>query len=351
MTETSFQFPSPAHYENEILEKEILNHLDDLTKPRGSLGRLEECALHYLLCRGSSTASIKNIRLFTCAGDHGVTNRNITPFPREVTIQMVQNMLSGGAAMSVMCKNAGYRYSVVDMGVDGNIPDHPLLLRKKIDRGTADFSTGAAMSAEQCKAALKTGISLATESAADLIGIGEMGIGNSASAAALYALLFNLEGKTTVGSGTGAAGALLAHKKKIVSDAVNMHRIKWDTTPFDALRRVGGFEIAALTGMIIGAASVRIPVVVDGFICGAAALTALSMHKDIKNFLFFSHTSAEKFHKQFLERFAIRPLLDLDMRLGEGTGSVLAMQIIEQALHCYHEMATFSSASVSGKID
>jgi nicotinate-nucleotide--dimethylbenzimidazole phosphoribosyltransferase len=235
--------------------------------------------------------------------------------------------------------------------VSADFPDSIQLLKHKIAYGTKDFSCGNAMTAQECTKALQTGCDLATSSGADLLGLGEMGIGNSASAAALYALLLDLEGDVTTGAGTGAQGPLLAKKKRIIKKAVRFHRERWDSTAFNALCRCGGFEIAAMTGAMLGAASQRVPVVVDGFICGAAALCALRFNPAISDYLFFAHVSAERFHRSFLKKEGIVPLLDLKMRLGEGTGSVLGMQIIIQALNCYFEMATFASASVSREIE
>lgn len=347
MSQPSFQSPRIAPCTDTSLEARIQAHLDDLTKPKGSLGRLEECARRYLLCRGSADAQIRTMQLYTFAADHGITAQNITPYPSEVTGQMVMNMLGGGAAVSVMSRNAGIGYSVVDMGVLPDLPDHNAFVKRKVAPGTADFSVQPAMSADECAQALRAGISIAHTSHADLIGAGEMGIGNSASAAALYALMLSLDGAETTGAGTGSAGDLLARKKQVIHDAVEFHRAQWDGTPVDALRRCGGFEIAGITGLMLGAASRRIPVAVDGFICGVAALIALRIEPLVKEYLFFSHISNEQFHRAFLNREGIVPLLDLGMRLGEGTGAVLAMQIIKQSLCCYHEMATFSSASVS----
>jgi nicotinate-nucleotide--dimethylbenzimidazole phosphoribosyltransferase len=346
-----FQIPAIVACDNKKLEGKIQFHLDDLTKPKGSLGRLEDIAMQYLLCRGSETARIRKPQLFIVAGDHGITEQKITPFPQEVTMQMIANMLQGGAAVSVMSKNAGIWYSVIDAGVAAELPDHPQLIKQKIAPGTADFSCGAAMSHEQCEKALTKGIDLAVKSGTDILGIGEMGIGNTASASALYSLLLDIDTSETVGAGTGALGALLEHKKSIVGKAVRMHRAQWDNTPFDALRRCGGFEVATMTGLILGAASQHIPVVVDGFIAGASALVALYLVPTVRQYLFFSHISAEKFHRDFLRKEGLQPILDLGMRLGEGTGAVLAMQIIMQALNCYHEMATFNSASISNEIE
>lgn len=345
-----FTLPEIKPCANPALEKNIKAHLDDLTKPVGSLGRLESLTLQYLLARGTSRDRIRKPQLFTVAGDHGVTDRKITPFPKEVTMQMVMNMLHGGAAVSVLCKNAGIWYSVIDAGVAADFPDHPLLIKRKVAPGTADFASGAAMTADQCVQALTAGMTIATESGSDFFGVGEMGIGNSASASAIYALLLNLPATTTTGAGTGAHGPLLAHKTQTIADALALHRAEWDRSPFEALRRCGGFEVALMTGLMLGAASRRIPVVVDGFIAGAAALVAMRMAPEVTGYLFFSHVSAEQFHRSFCQSEGIVPVLDLGMRLGEGTGSVLAMQIIMQGLNCYHQMATFSSASVSTEI-
>jgi len=347
MSALKFVVPKIPDCDNPELKKSVREHLDDLTKPRGSLGRLEELALKYLLCRGSRDSGIEKASLYTFAGDHGITRQKITPFPSEVTAQMVLNMLNGGAAVSVMCRNASIAYSVVDAGVACDLPDHPLLIKRKIASGTDDFSVGPAMTVEQCRNALDAGVELGASSDADIIGSGEMGIANSASAAALYALLLDLDGNETTGAGTGAGGALLERKKEVVSGAVRFHRREWDSTPVDALRRCGGFEIAQLCGLMLGAASRRVPVVVDGFICSAAALAAMRMEPKVVDYLFFSHVSGENFHRSFFSKENIRPILDLDMRLGEGTGAVLAIQIIRQGLNCYHEMATFGSASVS----
>lgn len=329
------------------LTREIQDRLDDLTKPQGSLGRLEEFVMQYCLCRADAAANISKMSLFTFAGDHGITNEGVAPFPKDVTYQMVLNMCTGGAAVSVMCKNAGINYQVVDMGVDADFESHPLLIQSKVARGTTSFRNNHAMTSDQCSEAIKKGIELALKSNYDLAGIGEMGIGNSSPASALYSLLLDIDPELTVGAGTGATGKLLEKKRKVIRESVQFHRATWDKTPFDALQRLGGFEIAAMTGFCLGSAMKRVPVVVDGFIASSAALVALKLAPDVKDYLFFAHSSAEPFHKGFLSMFGIHPILCLDMRLGEGTGSVLAMQIISQAMNCYHQMATFSSAKVS----
>jgi nicotinate-nucleotide--dimethylbenzimidazole phosphoribosyltransferase len=332
---------------NDELQCKIIDYLNDLTKPQGSLGRLEEFALRYCLCRGSASAAIKKMKLFTFAGDHGVTEENITPFPSEVTPQMAVIMAKGKAAVSVMCCKAGIDYAVVDAGIKGEVPEMSGLIKRKVANGTRNFAKDAAMTSDECRKAIKVGFDLAIESGVDLLGIGEMGIGNSSSASALYSLLLDLPAEVTTGTGTGSIGAMLEKKKNVIESAMRMHSTEWDRTPFDALRRVGGLEIAAMAGMIFGGASHRIPVIVDGFIATAAALVAMRMEPAVRDYLFFAHASAESFHSGFLQMEGIRPILTLDMRLGEGTGSVLAMQIIAQAMECYGKMATFSSIKIA----
>jgi nicotinate-nucleotide--dimethylbenzimidazole phosphoribosyltransferase len=335
---------------NASLEKKIQEHLDDLTKPPGSLGRLEEFVKKYCLIRNNANAELKTMHMFTFAGDHGITAEKVAPYPKEVTQQMVLNMAHGGAAISVLCRNSGIQCSVVDMGVDAEFTDaNDSLIIRKVAKGTKNFLHEPAMSNDQCENALNAGYELAKAASADLIGVGEMGIGNTSSASAIYSLVLNIDPATTVGAGTGASGKLLDHKKKVISEAVAFHKKKWDRTGFDALRRVGGFEMAGIAGMIFGSAENRVPVVVDGFISCAAALVAMEMNPLVQEYLFFAHESSEKFHRDFLSTIDFRPVLNLDMRLGEGTGAALAMQIIRQAMNCYHEMATFSRAGVSNK--
>ncbi len=334
---------------NAELQEIIQGKLDDLTKPPGSLGRLEELVMQYCLCKRDADAQINKMKVFTFAGDHGITAEGVSPYPSEVTMQMVMNMASGGAAISVLCKNAGIEYAVVDIGVAGDLPKNQGILHKKIAPGTANFLTGKAMTAEQCGQALQAGYDIAVSESCDLFGTGEMGIGNTSSASALLSLLLDIPAEETVGAGTGASGDLLEHKKEIIGRALAFHKASWDGSGFDALCRFGGYELAGMAGLMLGGAEQGIPTVVDGFISSAAALAAMSICSEVKDYLIFSHASAEHFHKEFLKTLDIRPVMDLQMRLGEGTGAVLAMQIIEQSLNCYHQMATFSSAGVSGK--
>ena len=261
---------------NTDLQEEIQAHLDNLTKPPGSLGRLEDFVIQYCLCRGREDADVTKMKMFTFAGDHGVTEEGVSPFPKEVTQQMVMNMVHQGAAINVLCKNAGIETRVVDVGIDGDLEGISGLLSRKVKKGTNNFYRGPAMSEEDCRAAMAVGFQLAKEDDGDLYGIGEMGIGNTSSASSLYSLFLSMDPAVTVGAGTGAKGELLELKKKIVTQAVEKHRKEWDGSGFDGLRRLGGLEIAAMTGFIFGATSRRVPVVVDGFISSAAALSALS---------------------------------------------------------------------------
>ncbi len=335
---------------NPDLQEKIKNHLDDLTKPPGSLGLLEEIVVRYCLCRNNKGAEINDKQVYTFAGDHGITEEKITPFPQEVTTQMVLNMANGGAAVSVMCKKAGIEYSVVDIGVKSDFNFMDKLIKVKIGKGTKNFANEPAMSVTKCENAFIAGYNIGNECEADLVGAGEMGIGNTSSASALYSLILDKTPSETTGAGTGSIGDLYEKKRECIEKAVILHKKEWDGSAFDALRRVGGFEIAGITGLLFGCAIKRIPVVIDGFIASAAALIAIRMNPEIKDYLFFAHESNERFHKAFLENEGIRPILALDMRLGEGTGSVLAIQIIEQAMECYNTMATFSSAKVSNSI-
>jgi nicotinate-nucleotide--dimethylbenzimidazole phosphoribosyltransferase len=338
-----------------LLIEKIGAHLDNLTKPRGSLGRLEEVVMQYGLCRHSAQAPLVNAALYVFAADHGITEEGVSLYPSDVTYQMVLNMLSGGAAISVLCRNAGIDCKIVDIGVktdiSADISSQPgfinTLLQRKVRPGTHNFLKTAAMSPSECWTALKIGYELAAGSQADLLGIGEMGIGNTAAASALFSLLLQLDAIETVGCGTGLEEKQLKHKQTVIGEALKFHLQAWDGTPFEALRRVGGLEIAGMAGFIMGAINSHIPVVIDGFIASAAALVCIRMEPAVGDYLFFAHQSAEQFHCNLLARLNKRPLLDLGMRLGEGTGSALAMMLIRQALNCYHEMATFTQAGVS----
>jgi nicotinate-nucleotide--dimethylbenzimidazole phosphoribosyltransferase len=322
----------------------LQRRLDNLTKPPRSLGRLEELAREYGVMRGSVDLTVKKMAIFTFAADHGVSKAAVSAYPREVTAQMVFNFLGGGAAINVLCRHYGIENRVVDVGVDYDFPDLPGLLHKKVGRGTENFLEGPAMTEDQVSECIRTGIDL-TEGY-DLIGTGEMGIGNTTSSAAILSALTGRPPEEVTGRGTGVDDERLQYKIAVIRRALARHKPRPDD-PLDVLSKVGGFEIGAIAGLIIGAAARRIPVVVDGFISGAGALIATRFEPKCREYLFFSHVSRERGHRMLLEDLGARPLLDLDMCLGEGTGAALAMDLIRVAVRLYNEMATFESASVS----
>jgi nicotinate-nucleotide--dimethylbenzimidazole phosphoribosyltransferase len=322
----------------------LQKHLDNLTKPPGSLGRLEELARTFGLMRGSTDLVLQKRAIFTFAADHGVSRAGVSAYPREVTAQMVFNFLSGGAAINVLCRHYGIQNVVVDVGVDYDFPELPGLIRTKIARGTQNFHEAPAMTEEEAIRSIETGISLAGDY--DIVGTGEMGIGNTTSSTAILALLAGLPVEEAVGRGTGVDEEQLRHKTKIIREVLARRKPN-PKNGLDVLTKIGGFEIGAIAGLILGAASRRIPIVVDGFISGAGAMIATRLEPACRDYLFFSHLSRERGHKRMLEFFDARPILDLDMCLGEGTGAAVAMDVITAAVRIYNEMATFESASVS----
>lgn len=333
------------------LEPQVRGHLDNLTKPRGSLGQLEEIAVRYCLARGSARPDLGRKMIYTFAADHGVAAEGVSAFPAQVTVQMTRNMLAGGAAVNVLARHAGAEVRVVDIGVNDPLENAPGLIRRKIALGTANIAKGPAMTPEQCRGAIEVGVELATQAAAEgvtLIGTGEMGIGNTTPSTTLFAALLPCEVEAVTGLGTGIETERLAHKQAVIRRALEVNRGRL-CDPLGALAAVGGFEIAGICGLILGAAAHRIPVVVDGFISTAGALVAWKLCPAVRDYLFFSHVSAETGHRMFFDRMGVRPLLDLDMRLGEGTGAALGMSLIEAAVKVYREMATFDSAGVARK--
>jgi nicotinate-nucleotide--dimethylbenzimidazole phosphoribosyltransferase len=326
-------------------------HIDDLTKPQGSLGRLEEIALKFVLATGSLTPVLSKKKICCFAADHGVAAEGVSAFPAEVTPQMVYNMLSGGAAINVLTRHAGVDLNVVDMGVNHDFPDMAGLVKRKIRPGSANMAIGPAMSEEDTLQALLCGAGLAAEAhetGYHLLGTGEMGIANTTPATALYAVLLGVPVESITGRGTGIDDERLSHKIAVIKRALDINASRC-TTPLGTLAALGGYEIAAITGFILGASALRIPVVVDGFISSAGAVAALKLCPAVDDYLFFSHLSNEQGHRAVMQKLGARPILDLDLRLGEGTGAAIAMQLIEGALKIYNEMATFSAARVSSK--
>ena len=321
-----------------------------LTKPPGSLGRLEELSLQVAGILGTERPVIRAKAVVVAAGDHGVVAQGVTGYPREVTAQMVLNFLAGGAAINALAGSAGVRLVIVDAGVATPLPSHPDLRVLDVGRGTADMARGPAMSREQAEACVRAGIELAHEVAdagADLIGTGDMGIGNTTASSAITATLTGSNPRETTGRGTGRNDEELAHKVAVVERALAVNGPD-PGDGLDVLARVGGFEIGVLAGVMLGGALARRVVVLDGFVSGAAALVAQSLCPAVADYLVASHLSAEQGHGIALSHLGLRPLLDLGMRLGEGTGAVLGMGLVEAAAVCLTGMATFDEAGVSG---
>jgi nicotinate-nucleotide--dimethylbenzimidazole phosphoribosyltransferase len=333
------------------LEPRVRARLDSLTKPPGSLGGLEEIAVRYCLARGTASPEMGGKVIFCLAADHGVVDEGVSAYPREVTAQMVRNMLAGGAAVNVLARRAGAEVRMVDIGVAAPLGKAEGLISAKVRPGTANMAMGPAMTRDEARRAVEAGIGLARDAAdggATLIGTGEMGIGNTTPSSALFAALLPCGVREITGRGTGIDEAALARKIAVIERSLDVNREAL-SDPLGALAAVGGLEIAGICGVILGAASVRVPVVVDGFISSAGALAACRLCPPAADYLFFSHLSAEAGHAVFFERFHAAPILDLGMRLGEGTGAALAMPIVEAAVGIYNGMATFESAGVSRK--
>jgi nicotinate-nucleotide--dimethylbenzimidazole phosphoribosyltransferase len=331
----------------------IQAHLDDLTKPQGSLGRLETLAMRYALARGTASPRLARKRICCFAADHGVVAEGVSAYPKEVTPQMVLNMLRGGAAINVLCRHAGAELRVVDMGVDYDFGSPVGLLDRKVCHGTRNFTQGPAMTETETCQAIEAGIALADDAATDgvdLLGTGEMGIANSTPAAALMAVYLGLPVEELTGRGTGVDDEGLRRKQSAIRLAMEVNRQSL-RDPLTTLAALGGLEIAGITGLVLGGAARRIPVVVDGFISSSGALAAMRMKPTCADYLFFSHRSAEQGHRAFFDAIGALPILEFDMRLGEGTGAALAMSVIDAAIRIYNEMATFSSAKVSKKQD
>ncbi|MDD5284473.1 MAG: nicotinate-nucleotide--dimethylbenzimidazole phosphoribosyltransferase [Desulfuromonadaceae bacterium] len=323
--------------------------LDNKTKPLGSLGRLEEFACRIVGIRGSRQPDISKRVIFTFAADHGVVEEGVSLFPKEVTAQMVFNFLAGGAGINVLARHAGAEVRVVDVGVDYDFADTAGLIRKKVARGTRNFAKGPAMTREEMQAALFVGIELADKCHAEgvgLVGTGEMGIGNTTPSSAIIAAISGKKVSEVTHRGTGIGDAALLNKVRVIELglAVNNPDPK---DPLDVLSKVGGFEIAAIAGLVLGCAANSIPVVIDGFISTAGALIASELHPNVRDYIFAAHQSVEIGHSFMLERIGVEPILDLKLRLGEGTGAALAMTLIDAGVKLLKEMATFEQAGVS----
>ncbi len=326
---------------------------DTLTKPQGSLGRLEELSIKLAGIFGEATPVIKRKAIIVAAGDHGVVAEGVSAYPQEVTPQMVLNFLGGGAAINVLSKHAGAEIVVVDAGVAGDLPSHPKLRPAKIARGTGNMAVGPAMSRQQAIQCIETGIETAQEQiaeGADLVACGDMGIGNTTPSSAITAVITGTDPAITTGRGTGLDDPQLAHKVDVVRRAIRVNNPD-PKDGLDVLAKVSGFEIGVLAGAMLGTAASHRPAVVDGFISGAAALIAWTISPAARHYFIASHQSVEPGHRIGLEKMGLTPLLDMGMRLGEGTGAALAMHIIEASAKCLAEMATFADAGVSERTE
>ena len=322
---------------------------DMLTKPPGSLGRLEELSIQLAGIQGKPIPRIKHKAIITMAADHGVVAEKIGNWPQEVTAQMVYNFLGGGAGINVLARQVDARVIVVDMGVATSMKSDPRLISRKVGHGTANMALGAAMTAEQAVQAIETGIEIVTAEVAgglDIVGTGDMGIGNTTASSAICAVMTGKPVAEVTGRGTGLTDAQLAHKIEVIERALRVNQPD-PTQPLDVLAKVGGFEIGGLAGVMLAAAAHRIPVVIDGFISGAAAMLAIALAPGVKDFMIPAHVSAESGHRLMLGYLGLKPLLDLGMRLGEGTGAALGIFLAETSTRILAEMATFTEAGVS----
>ena len=325
-----------------------------LTKPQGSLGRLEELSIQLAGITMKEIPSINDKVIITMAGDHGVAAEGVSVYPQEVTPQMVLNFLAGGAAINVLARHVGARVVVVDMGVANDIPTtDERLIRRSIGLGTMNLANGPAMTLVQAEESIQSGIEIALAEiakGANIIGTGDMGIGNTTPSAAIACAFLHQHPRDVAGRGTGVDDVGLIRKIFVIERALNVNKPNADDG-LDVLAKVGGFEIGGLAGVMLGAASRHVPVMVDGFISTAAAMIAVSLAPQCREYLIFAHRSKEYGHGLMLNWLGVKPLLDLDMRLGEGTGAVLGISMAEAACKILSEMATFEEAGVSEKKD
>ncbi|HTL60433.1 MAG TPA: nicotinate-nucleotide--dimethylbenzimidazole phosphoribosyltransferase [Nitrospira sp.] len=328
---------------------ETQRRLDRLTKPQGSLGRLEELAVQYCAITGECKPAVPRAMVFTFAGDHGVVEEGVSAYPSDVTAQMVLNFCRGGAGVNVLARHAGVDVRVVDIGVAHEFGPVQGLIHRKLMSGTRNILHAPAMDRRTAEDALMIGIELAAAAVGEgigLIGTGEMGIGNTTPSAAIAAVMTGAAVWEVTGLGTGIDEQGLTRKVSVIERALATHRPNPDDA-LDVLSKVGGLEIAGLAGLILGGAAARVPVVLDGFIAGAAALVAVGLQPRCRGYLIASHRSVERGHRVLLDSLGLKPLFDLELRLGEGTGACLGMGLTQAAIKILTEMATFDEAGVS----
>ncbi len=332
---------------SEKLASTLQTKIDLKTKPLGSLGQLESLALQIGLCQNTLTPSLNKPCIIIFAGDHGIVESRVSAYPQTVTAQMVANFLSGGAAISVFARQHQLELLIIDAGVNADLARHPRLINAKIGKGTLNFLTNPAMTTEDCNKALQAGADLVLQQydiGCNCIGFGEMGIGNTSSAALLMHCLTAMPLVQCVGRGTGLNDAQLLNKLSVLQQALNQH--KGITEPLDVLATFGGFEIAMMVGAYLKSAELGMLIMVDGFIAGTALLVACKLYPQVLDYCVFSHVSSEQGHQALLDQFNARPLLNLDLRLGEGSGIALAYPLLQSAVVFLNEMATFDEAGV-----
>ena len=337
--------PQITSTQNDALAIQLDNAINNKTKPLGSLGVLETVAKQIGLIQKTTQVELKQPAILVFAADHGVCAEGISAFPQSVTWQMVENFLGNGAAINVFARQNGCALHVVDAGVIHDFGPRDGLTNRKIGPGTRNFALEPAMTAQQCAAAMEAGMALAAELDGNVIGFGEMGIGNTTAAAALMHKLTQIPVANCVGAGTGLSAAGVLHKQRVIEAAVALHASA--TEPLDVLATFGGFEIAMMAGAMLKAAERRMVLLIDGFIVTSALLVAARLQPAILDYCVFSHCSDESGHKQLLGNLGARALLQLDLRLGEGTGSALALPLLHASVNFLREMATFESAQVS----
>lgn len=329
--------------------KKAQERLDNLTKPKGSLGRLETLAKKVVGITHKANPTLDKKVIYTMVGDHGVVEEGVSAFPQEVTLQMVYNFLEEGAAINVLAKGVGVKVIIVDMGVAARLQSHPALVIEKIGYGTKNIAKGPAMSRKDALRVITSGITLfedeLNKNGIDIMGTGEMGIGNTTPSSAIVACFTGAKVKDVTGQGTGISESGLQNKIKVIERALEVNRPN-PQDPLDVLSKVGGYEIGGLVGCILAAARHQVPVVIDGFISTASALIAVNLAPLIKDYIFAAHKSKEKGHQIALDYLNQSPLLDLDMRLGEGTGAVLGINLLDLSLKLLTQMATFQEAGV-----
>ncbi len=323
-----------------------------LTKPAGSLGRLEQLSIQIAGITGQLNPPMTHRAMIVAAGDHGITAEGVSAFPSEVTPQMVLNFLHGGAAINVLARQAGARVVVLDAGVAADLPTHADLIKSKVAPGTANFAQGPAMSRDQAIQAIEAGIAAVEQEykkGLDIVGTGDMGIGNTTPSSAICAVMTGASVDEVTGRGTGIDDDTRRRKVEVIQRGLNVNQPNPDDA-LDVLAKVGGFEIGAIAGVILGAAARRLPVLVDGFISTAGALIAAGLVPLSKGYMIAAHRSVEPGHRIMQEHLGLEPIFYLDLRLGEGTGGALAMPVVASAVATLNEMATFAEASVSGKL-